>query len=494
MPKDQRIPKPDDLAALLDEMFHDMETDAPTAYESDEKLIIALDFGTTFSGIAYCFANQRDTKVVAILDWPGAEGESAPKIPTLINYSDADGGGFAWGASVNRMQDNIVGVKLLLDPKQERPLYLPTANVKRTIKSLPKAPVEIAADFIGAVYRHALGEISKVVPHDYFKICQKHFVLSVPAVWSDAAKNATLQAAKIAGIFPVTLIKEPEAAALYTMHSLDFSLNIGDAFVVCDAGGGTVDLISYEVVGLSPSLQVKELVPGTGGMAGSLGLNQRFAEAVKNLVGDDQFANLRKTKGFLLAAKSFDREVKRAFKGDQDEEYFVNFPMASLNDDPDLGLEANCWRVTGTDLKAIFAPLITDILRLIDDQVKSVKIKRPGGGVTGIFLVGGFGSSQYLKACIEREHPDIQVLQPTDAWAAIVKGAALSKLPKQATVVATSAPKHYGVEAWEIYDPVLDKDVPSEIRRDGTKRALNVYDTPSICSLLTFSRAGFASG
>jgi hypothetical protein len=33
-------------------------------------------------------------------------------------------------------------------------------------------------------------------------------------------------------------------------------------------------------------------------------------------------------------------------------------------------------------LKAIFAPLITDIVRLIDDQVKSVKIKRPTGGVT----------------------------------------------------------------------------------------------------------------
>lgn len=39
--------------------------------ESDEKLIIALDFGTTFSGIAYCFANQREAKVMTIQDWPG---------------------------------------------------------------------------------------------------------------------------------------------------------------------------------------------------------------------------------------------------------------------------------------------------------------------------------------------------------------------------------------------------------------------------------------
>lgn len=85
----------------------------------------------------------------------------------------------------------------------------------------------------------------------------------------------------------------------------------------------------------------------TGGMAGSLGLNQRFEEAVKNLVGDDQYADLRKTKGYSLALKSFDREVKRSFRGDLNEEYFVNFPMASLEDDPDAGLEANCWRLTG---------------------------------------------------------------------------------------------------------------------------------------------------
>lgn len=38
---------------------------------TDEILIIALDFGTTYSGVAYCFANKRDPKPAAILDWPG---------------------------------------------------------------------------------------------------------------------------------------------------------------------------------------------------------------------------------------------------------------------------------------------------------------------------------------------------------------------------------------------------------------------------------------
>lgn len=170
-------------------------------------------------------------------------------------------------------------------------------------------------------------------------------------MWTDAAKHATLQAAKLAGLSPATLIKEPEAAALYTLHSLNFALNIGDAFVVCDAGGGTVDLISYEVVELVPRLKLKELIPGTGGMAGSLGLNQRFVEAVRNLVGEDQFQDLRKTKGFLFAEKSFDREVKKAYRGDPKEEYFVTFPMASLEDDPDSRLVSNTWTMTGQVLK-----------------------------------------------------------------------------------------------------------------------------------------------
>jgi molecular chaperone DnaK (HSP70) len=165
-------------ADRLSDKFKKTNANDLDCFETDEKLIIALDFGTTFSGIAFCFANQRDTKVAAIMDWPGSEGESAPKIPTLINYHSSNPKEFAWGSSVNRRNDNIVGVKLLLDPEQERPLHLPTGNIKRDIKNLPKKPVYIAADFIGAIYRHALSEIAKTVPKKYMSMCQKHFVLS----------------------------------------------------------------------------------------------------------------------------------------------------------------------------------------------------------------------------------------------------------------------------------------------------------------------------
>lgn len=43
-----------------------------SAFESDDKLIIALDFGTTFSGIGYAFANEDKPDIYSIEDWPGS--------------------------------------------------------------------------------------------------------------------------------------------------------------------------------------------------------------------------------------------------------------------------------------------------------------------------------------------------------------------------------------------------------------------------------------
>lgn len=39
--------------------------------KNEDQLVDALDFGTTYSGIAYAFANDRKPEVVSIMDWPG---------------------------------------------------------------------------------------------------------------------------------------------------------------------------------------------------------------------------------------------------------------------------------------------------------------------------------------------------------------------------------------------------------------------------------------
>lgn len=56
------------------------------------------------------------------------------------------------------------------------------------------------------------------------------------------------------------------------------NLSVGDTFVICDAGGGTVDLISYTVTKLNPIIEVKEAAPGSGGRCGSTFINGRFKD------------------------------------------------------------------------------------------------------------------------------------------------------------------------------------------------------------------------
>lgn len=69
----------------------------------------------------------------------------------------------------------------------------------------------------------------------------------MPAVWSDLAQAKTRTCAEQAGMgkgSALHIITEPEAAAMYALDIMDpHDIEIDDTFVLCDAGGGTVDLV-----------------------------------------------------------------------------------------------------------------------------------------------------------------------------------------------------------------------------------------------------------
>lgn len=141
--------------------------------------------------VAYVFTTKPD-QVYTITEWPGAKGRSLPKVPTLIRYSDNVN--FQWGYELDRTtKDRIEGIKLLLDPDQSKPLYVPPVNAEAELQKLGKPAIDVATDYIRAIYQHALRKIEGKYPKSYLDMLNKQFVLSVPAVWSDKAKDATLQ-------------------------------------------------------------------------------------------------------------------------------------------------------------------------------------------------------------------------------------------------------------------------------------------------------------
>lgn len=62
-------------------------------------------------------------------------------------------------------------------------------------------------------------------------------------------------------------------------------MNVGDSILVCDAGGGTVDLVAYRIKRLPPDLQVEECGIPSGGKCGSVFLNRIFEKWVETELG-----------------------------------------------------------------------------------------------------------------------------------------------------------------------------------------------------------------
>lgn len=84
------------------------------------------------------------------------------------------------------------------------------------------------------------------------------------------------------------MISEPEAAVMYALDVMDpHNIKEGDTFVLCDAGGGTVDLISYTVATLKPVLRMKEASPGSGMLCGSTFLNRIFQKFLEDKLGTE---------------------------------------------------------------------------------------------------------------------------------------------------------------------------------------------------------------
>lgn len=292
------------------------------------------------------------------------------------------------------------------------------------------------------------------------------FVITVPAIWSELAKEKTKKACEQAMISApehhVHLVSEPEAAAIYTLHDLDLkALYPGDTIVVVDAGGGTVDLISYTILSTKPILEVQEAAPGSGALCGSTFLNMRFSKFLQSKLGkeegfDDEIA--------AEALDVFENKVKRqfAFNAEPDETY--NIPVAGLANNKSLGISRGRFALKASDVNKIFEPVVLEVIRLVKDQITAGNVP-----VQAILLVGGFGSSNYLKERLRAAiDSSVRILQPPNAWQAIVQGAVLKGLalssPDSAVVKVENrkARKHYGTE-WSVrWDEKSHRNLKSE--------------------------------
>ncbi|RPB01606.1 actin-like ATPase domain-containing protein [Choiromyces venosus 120613-1] len=380
------------------------------------KIVVGLDFGTTYSALAWASTNLPG-QINLIGNWPSAGILTHHSAPTEIAYHEGSTTDFSWGYDIPRSVRRLKWFKLLLE-----------SNDDHVQSGVPLPPgmtaMDVTRDYLSALYQHAISTLWRQNGHAVMSMTRVDFVLTVPAVWSDTAKQRTREAAISAGMsneHDLSLLSEPEAAAIYTIKNQDtHAINVHDRIVVCDAGGGTVDLISYTVLSINP-LRVTECAVGTGGFCGSTYIDRNFELLLKRRMGH-HYDNMRvETQQRIV--KSFE-EVKCAFRDNPDQNvYHVGVP--AIDTIPEAGIYGGEFQLTREEMRQLFDPIVDQIMTLINGQIQS--ISREGYRVNSVLLVGGFGESPAT---------------------AVVKGAVLrgleSSIPLQVSAFARRARRHYG--------------------------------------------------
>ena len=207
----------------------------PAPHASDRGAAVGIDLGTTNSVVAIAEAGQA-----TVLRDEAGRG----LIPSVVHYDD-DGsvtvGDDARKRLLDRPQAVVASIKRLMgrgegDVKAlagTLPFDLAAAAaggmLRLNVAGRALTPVEVSADILRAVKARAEAALGRNVDRA---------VVTVPAYFDDAARNATKDAARLAGLEVLRLVAEPTAAAL--AYGLDTAAE--GLYAVYDLGGGTFDI------------------------------------------------------------------------------------------------------------------------------------------------------------------------------------------------------------------------------------------------------------
>ncbi|KAJ0313193.1 hypothetical protein COL516b_000122 [Colletotrichum fioriniae] len=417
--------------------------------ENEKAIVIGIDFGTTFSGVSWAYSGQPDD-IEVISRWESKINLNSDKekVPSSILFQRKSGNS-SWGYAIpsDGKQEPLKWFKLLLVDERDLPENVrdstQIAIARRLAKSANKEPVEIISRYLQNLWNHAIECIVSTVGDAMVRMCQFHIVITLPAIWPDYAKARMRRAAEDAGLLDsrpagetsLSFISEPEAAALATMKDLSKmpTTEVGDHIVVCDAGGGTVDLITYEILSLDPFI-VREAVQGDGDLCGGVFLDEAFVNMLQEKVTPQAWNNIPKEDARKLLNDEWEHCIKPSFKN-QDDDWQINLPsecrvpgsqQRGMKRKRNLSLDQE-------DLLKVFDPVVNQTISLVEKQIEAVLMKTESKPKQ-IILVGGFGRCPYLRSRLKEEvGNNIEILQGHGAkpWTAICRGATIHGLTRR---------------------------------------------------------------
>lgn len=263
-----------------------------------------------------------------------------------------------------------------------------------------KSEIDVAADYLFKLRQAMRAQLQKTLGEVFDREERNiRYFLTVPAIWNDAGKAATRSAAIQAGFLRdendnrLTLISEPEAAAMFCSKTGLLNLKIGDAILIVDCGGGTVDLIAYEVEEEHP-FSVAECTAGSGDSCGSTTLNRNFSNILRAKIRKMKLPDGSRTAGRVYAKciMDFENRIKADFRNNG-QKWAVDVGIES--DYPEAGIEEGFMTFTNEEILQCFEPVVNRILELIRNQIIAIQAQNRS------LQVGGINQPHYLLLYVQ---------------------------------------------------------------------------------------------
>ncbi|NIM43930.1 MAG: molecular chaperone DnaK [Hydrogenophaga sp.] len=340
--------------------------------------IIGIDLGTTNSCVAIMEGNN--TKVIE-------NSEGARTTPSIVAYQE-DGevlvGASAKRQAVTNPKNTLYAIKRLIGRKFSE------KEVQKDIDLMPysivaadngDAWVEVRGKKISAqqVSADILRKMKKTA-EDYLGEPVTEAVITVPAYFNDAQRQATKDAGRIAGLDVKRIINEPTAAAL--AYGLDKQDKGDRKIAVYDLGGGTFDVSIIEIADVDGEKQFEVLSTNGDTFLGGEDFDQRIIDHIISEFKKEQGVDLSKDVLALQRLKEAAEKAKIELSSAAATDINLPYITADASGPKHLNI-----KLTRAKLEALVEELIERTIAPCRTAIKDAGVSV--GEIDDVILVGG---------------------------------------------------------------------------------------------------------
>ncbi len=323
--------------------------------------IIGIDLGTTNSCVS--FYEGGEAKVIA-----NAEGSrTTPSVVAFKNGEMIVGDKAKRQAIVN--PDTISSIKRLMG-----------TNKKVKANGKEYTPEEISAMILSDLKKTAEAYLGEEV---------KKAVITVPAYFNDAQRQATKNAGKIAGLEVERIINEPTAAAL--AYGLD-KQDTNEKILVYDLGGGTFDVSILEL-----GDGVFEVLSTSGNNhLGGDDFDNRLVDYVLEEIKKSENVDLSDDKMAMQRIKEASEKAKKDLSGMSSTQ--ISLPFIAQVDGAPVNFEMD---ITRSKFESLISDLVDSTLEPVRKALKDAKLTK--NDIDKVILVGGSTRIPMVQELVKKE-------------------------------------------------------------------------------------------